>query len=59
MTEAMQHFIDEHRCTLDYHIRGALHQPNFELTDDEREDWINNDESLYNWARGEGALDED
>lgn len=59
MTEAMQRFIDENRGTLDYHIRGALCQPNLELDDDERENWILNDESLYNWAFGQGVLDED
>jgi hypothetical protein len=44
---------------LDYAIRGTLHDPNFELDNDERELWIANDESLYNWARSEGAVDDE
>jgi hypothetical protein len=31
------------------------YHPAPDLDDDDLEDWINNDEGLYNWARSEGV----
>jgi len=55
----MQEFIDNHRGELDECIRRAVSNPNFDIDDDERELWIANDEGLYNWARSEGAFDDE
>lgn len=52
----MQQFIEEHRGELDSIIRRALNRPNRSLDDGEREDWILNDEGLYNWAKSEGVV---
>ena len=50
----MRQFIKTNRAELDECIRGAC--PNIgRLNDEDREDWIGNDESLYNWARSEGV----
>lgn len=51
----MQQFIEDNRGELDRLIRSALGRPNFGLDDDDREQWIANDESLYDWARSEGV----
>jgi hypothetical protein len=58
MEEKLQEFIDNNRAELDRCIRSALDRPNFDLDDDERENWVLNDEGLYRWARAEGALEE-
>lgn len=53
-------FIEENRGELDRLIRAAVNQPNIDLDDDDRTDWIMNDEGLYSWARSEGVnLEED
>lgn len=58
MTKAMQQFIQTNRVKLVAHIMETV--PNHgALSDGAIEDWINNDESLYTWARQEGALEED
>lgn len=49
----MREFIKKNRKELDEAIKRAC--PNVRLNDEEREAWINNDESLYNWARSEGV----
>ena len=51
---AMQRFIKLHRAEIDGYIMGKYrgHKPR---NDDEREEWILNDEGLYNWARNEGV----
>ena len=51
----MEQFIDKHRGDLDIIIRNALNRPNLSLDDEERENWILNDEGPYNWARSEGV----
>jgi hypothetical protein len=48
-------FIRENRDTIDLSIRCVVTNSNFDIDDDEREMWIINDESLYNWARSEGV----
>lgn len=55
----MQEFIDDHRGELDTLIRGVLNRPNQALDDEEREEWINNDEGLYLWAQDKGVFDEE
>lgn len=57
--ESMKRFIDGNRGELDTRIRRALGDPNASLDDEERERWITNDESLYHWARFEGAMDDE
>jgi len=48
-------FIRKNRKELDRVIRKTLGNPDLVLNDSEREMWILNDESLYNWARSKGA----
>lgn len=59
MGTKLQKFIDENRAALEQAIRGAMGRPNHKLDDDDIEEWINNDEGLYNWASSEGALSDD
>lgn len=51
----LRQFITEHRAEMDEAIRKYLDQPSFKLNDDDRRQWILNDEGLYNWARSEGV----
>ena len=55
--EGMQRFIDENRAAIDEAILRALDRTadEFPLDDDERRQWIANDEGLYNWARSAGV----
>lgn len=55
----LQQFLDKNRGELDKIIREALNEPNFSLDDKDREDWIKNDESLYQWAVAYGVFDEE
>jgi len=60
-------FIKAHRKELDEAInaaryrwdgkggRGTIPTPAPTYNDEERRQWILNDEGLYNWARGEGV----
>ena len=59
MQPKMQEFIDNNRGELDRCIRSAVSQPDLDIDDAERELWIANDEGLYNWARIEGAMDDE
>ena len=57
MDDAMKRFIESNRLELVTCILKAV--PNMEAPDDEGiEDWINNDESLYDWAMIDGAIEE-
>ena len=50
----IREFIRKNRAELDEAIKRQV--PNIRhLDDDERYQWILNDEGLYNWARGEGV----
>lgn len=50
----IREWIRTHRHELDELIRRAC--PNIgQLNDDDRREWILNDEGLYNWARSEGV----
>jgi hypothetical protein len=63
----MRSFIKKNRTDIDAAINGALYRydgnggkgtipnPPPKRNDNEREQWINNDEGLYNWARREGV----
>jgi hypothetical protein len=51
----MRQFIREHREELDSAIRSALKRPDAKLNDEDRRQWILNDEGLYLWARRSGV----
>ena len=51
---SMREFIRTNRTEIDACITKAC--PNIgRLNDDERYQWVINDEGLYNWARSEGV----
>ena len=51
---SMREFIRQNRAELDRLILKAC--PNLgRLNDEDRRDWIDNDEGLYLWARSEGV----
>ena len=58
---SLREFIRQNRPELDKAILGALNRgrENYpvevRLNDEERSQWILNDEGLYNWARSEGV----
>ena len=47
-------FIKEHRAELDAEIRRVTGDPNFDIDDDDREQWIATFEPWYLRARSEG-----
>jgi len=49
----MREFIKENRAEIDECILRVC--PNCKLNDEERRNWILNDEALYNWARCSGV----
>lgn len=49
----LRDFIKNNRAELDEYIRGFCSNI-ASLNDDEREQWILNEEGLYRWARSEG-----
>ena len=49
----MREFIKENRTELDMCIKKIV--PNYRLNDEERRQWILNDEGLYNWAKSYGV----
>ena len=48
-------FVERYRTEIDRHIQGVA----YDLTDEDRADWVMNDEGLYNWAISEGIEGED
>lgn len=58
-TKSIETFIDENRDEIDAIIVDRLGKKPWgeELTDEDREDWVANDESLYLWAIEEGVTD--
>jgi hypothetical protein len=48
---SMRDFIKKNRKGIDAHIKKIC--PNCRLNDEERKEWIMNDETLYRWARRE------
>lgn len=53
--KSFRQFIRENRNELDEMIRRALDRPEYRLNDEERRQWVLNDEGLYLWARSEGV----
>lgn len=54
MRKSIREFIKENRAELDACIRQVV--PNITtLNDEERRQWVLNDEGLYMWARREGV----
>jgi hypothetical protein len=52
----LKQFVKEHRAELDRCIARALgRDTNPRANDEERRQWILNDEGLYRWARSEGV----
>jgi len=52
---SMRQFIKEHRLELDTAIRSTLKKSDYKLNDEERRQWILNDEELYHYARSCGV----
>ena len=53
---SLRQWIREHRAELDQCIARALgEEKNPHANDDERRQWVLNDEGLYLWARGDGV----
>lgn len=50
----MSRFIRENRAEIDAYIRSVTHRDT-RLNDEDRRQWILNDETLYLWARREGV----
>lgn len=50
----MRQFIKENRELIDGIIRSKLGQE-FKINNNDRRDWIANDEVLYDWAQREGV----
>jgi hypothetical protein len=50
---SMRKFIQDNREEIDAAIRNVC--KNCKLNDEERKNWILNDEGLYRWARREGV----
>lgn len=51
----LRNFIRENRAEIDAAIARALgRDENPYPNDDERAEWVRNDEGLYRWARSEG-----
>lgn len=55
MRKSLSEFIKENKSEIDAGIRNYLKNPDFSLNNEERRQWILNDEGLYNWARSEGV----
>ena len=50
----LKEFCRRNRQKIDQAIRSVCSNCQIE-GDDDREDWVLNDESLYNWAKSEGV----
>ena len=51
---SMREFIRRNRAELDKAIRSSCSNLG-SLNDEDRQQWVLNDEGLYNWARNEGV----
>lgn len=51
----MEDFINENWREIDECIESARGGTGWPLDNDDREEWIMNDEGLYNWALSEGV----
>lgn len=51
----LKEFIKSYRTDIDAHIKSVIGcEPRYK-NDEERRQWILNDEGLYRWARSEGV----
>jgi hypothetical protein len=50
---SIREFVRQNRNEIDKCIRTIC--PNCSLNDEERKEWIRNDEGLYRWARSNGV----
>ena len=53
MMISLSAWIREHRSEIDKAIQSVV--PGAPKNDEERRQWVLNDEGLYNWARSEGV----
>jgi len=51
----MRDFIKENREEIDQSIKRVSGVSGLRLNDKDRQEWIANDEGLYNWAMSEGV----
>ena len=51
---SLREFIRRNRREIDAAIRAVPGLSDYRLNDEDREQWVQNDESLYQWARSEG-----
>lgn len=51
----LSNFIKENKEEIDTGIKRYLNRPEMRLNNEERRQWILNDEGLYRWARSEGV----
>ena len=51
--KSLTEWIREHRAEIDSYIQDVA--PGCGQNDNERREWVMNDEGLYNWARSEGV----
>jgi hypothetical protein len=56
---SLDEYIAANRGELDRIIRAAVGDPNFDLDDAERRDWVENDEGLYLSAKADGVVFDD
>jgi len=53
--KTLRQFIAENKTDIDAGIRRALGRPDYPLNDEDRRQWVLNDEGLYRWARSCGV----
>jgi len=51
--KSLRGWVRRHRESLDFYIQSAA--PGSPKSDEERELWVLNDETLYNWAKQDGV----
>ena len=51
----LRDFLKKHRTTISNMVAAHYGENCRPTNDDDRIEWLNNDESLYNWARSEGV----
>ena len=51
----LREFIKQNREEIDAGVRRYLQRPEQPMNDEERRQWVLNDEGLYRWARSEGV----
>jgi hypothetical protein len=54
----LEEFVRQHRMEIEQHVRSVPGCENLgPLDDDDLEQWVENDESLWLWAQSEGVQD--